>query len=128
MNHHIWWVMVGSLLIAAVVTLSLVSLTSPIGVEGGDKYQHALAYGVLMYWWGMVQPGRRWVWAVALPLLGVGLEGVQNLMPERHMDWRDALANTLGVAAALVILLTPLGRLLSWVDGKISNGVDPGSP
>ena len=125
-NHYPWWVLVGCLLIAGVVTLSIVSYPSPIEVESGDKYQHTFAYAIMMYWWGMLQPGRRWFWALALPVLGIGLEGLQHLMPERQMDWRDALANTLGVALALMILPTPLGRLLAWMDRQLPDRGNPG--
>ena len=125
-NHYLWWQIVGCLLIALVVTLSLVSYSPAISVEGGDKYEHTLAYATLMYWWGMLQPGRRWLWALALPLIGVSMEWLQNLMPNRQMDWRDALANTLGVALALIVLATPLGRLLAWVDHKLPNRINPG--
>jgi VanZ family protein len=126
-NHYRWWLALGWILIALVVTLSVVSFSQPIPLEGGDKYQHAMAYATLMFWWGMLQPRRRWLWALALPILGVGLEFVQSFMPLRHMDWRDALANTLGVILALVLLATPLGRLLATIDRQLGNRRDPGS-
>jgi VanZ family protein len=125
-NHYRWWARLGWLLIAIVMTLSLVRFSPPIPVESGDKYQHALAYAILMFWWGMLQPRRRWLWALALPALGVGLEFVQSFMPLRHMDWGDAMANALGVAIALVLLLTPLGRVLAWVDRQLGDRGHPG--
>ena len=125
-NHYPFWLLVGCALIALVVTLSVVSFTQPVQIEGGDKYEHALAYATLMYWWGMLQPGRRWSWAFSLVLMGVGLEFVQYLLPERQMDWRDVLANTTGIVAAGLALLTPLQKLLPWVDRQFSNRIDPG--
>jgi VanZ family protein len=125
-NHYPLWLLLGCALITLVVTLSVVSFTQPVQIEGGDKYEHFLAYATLMYWWGMLQPGRRWPWALALTLMGVGLEFVQHLLPERQMDWLDALANTSGVVVAGLVLLTPLEKLLPWVDRQFSNRLGPG--
>jgi VanZ family protein len=127
-NHYRWWLTIGWLLITAVVTLSVISFAPPIPVKGGDKYEHLLAYATLMYWWGMLQPRQRWMWALVLPVLGIGLEFVQSQMPHRHMDWRDALANSLGVLLALVLLASPFGRLLGWVDRKLSDRGYPRGP
>ena len=127
-HHYRWWATLGWLLVAVVIVLSLVSFSPPIPIEGSDKFEHSLAYATLMFWWGMLQPRRRWIWALALPTLGVGLEVVQSFMPLRHMDWRDALANILGVTIALVLLMTPLGGLLAWVDRQLGDRRHPGSP
>jgi hypothetical protein len=47
--------------------------------------------------------------AVALVLLGMGLEIAQGtLTTDRMMDWRDAVANTLGVGLGLLTSRTRL--------------------
>jgi VanZ family protein len=120
------WAWIGLLLLAAVITLSLVSIDQPIDLPGADKYEHALAYAALMFWWGMVQPHRRLAWAVTLPLLGVCLEGIQQFTPGRFMEWRDAAANLTGVVLGLLLAFSPAGRLLGWLDRQIANRTDPG--
>jgi len=123
-----YWAIAGWLMLAAIVVLSLVRLDQPLEFRHTDKAEHLLAYGTLMYWWGMVQPGRRPRWAFALPILGLVLEWGQSFLPYRHMDWSDALANTVGVALGLALLATPAGRLISFLDGKLADRADPRLP
>ena len=118
------WAILGWLLVLAVVVLSLVSIEQPLKLENADKYQHVLAYGALMYWWGMVQPTRRARWATALPLMGLVLEGAQSLTPDRMMEWRDALANLAGVMLGLLLLKSPAQRLLTRLDRHLGNRLD----
>ena len=122
------WVPLGYLMLLVVIVLSLVRIEQPLDLAHADKYQHLLAYGSLMYWWGMVQPPRRFFWMIVLPLMGLSLEWAQTLLAYRMMDWNDALANTLGVALALLLLATPAGRLLALVDRKLADRTDSGRP
>ncbi len=123
-----WWLAVGWVLLAGLVTVSLVPIDQPVAAPGADKFQHLLAYAVVMYWWGMVQPARRAFWLTVLPLLGVLLELAQGLLPFRFMEWRDMLANLAGVILAGILLRSPAGRLLGRVDGKLFDRRDPGAP
>lgn len=125
-NLAAWWLGIGWLMLFGVVLLSLVSIALPVGIEHADKYEHLLAYAVMMYWWGMVQPHRRWRWAAFLPLLGLGLEIAQWFNPGRHMEWQDAAANTAGVLIGLALLATPMGKLLGWLDRQLANRPDAG--
>ncbi len=122
------WASIGWLLLAIVVTLSLVSVQQPVNVPGVDKYEHVAAYAALMFWWGMVHPHRRVAWAVALPLLGVCLEGIQQFTPDRLMDWRDALANLSGVILGLLLVASPLGSLLGWLERQFPDRLDSRHP
>jgi VanZ family protein len=122
------WTAVGGVLLAGLVTVSVVPVGTPVEATGADKLQHLLAYALLMYWWGMVQPGRRVFWLTFLPLLGVTLELVQNLLPGRFMEGRDMLANLAGVSLAWLVLRTRAGRLLAHVDGKFFDRGNPGPP
>jgi VanZ family protein len=115
-------------MLGAVIVLSLIRIEQPVRIGQGDKFSHLLAYGALMYWWGMVRPDQRWVWAVALPLMGLALEWLQGLTPYRQMEWQDALANLGGVALALLLLATPARRLLAWFDRQLGDGFDTGGP
>ena len=73
-------------------------------VPEGDKIEHLLAYGLLSVWAVWLFAGRRAQLVAALGLVGLGIamEFAQGyLTTYRSMDWRDALADTIGVAVAL---------------------------
>ena len=53
------WIGLGVLAVAVVIAASLLRVPAPPGPPGIDKFLHVIAYGVLMGWWGMVQPVRR---------------------------------------------------------------------
>lgn len=122
------WAGLGWVMLLSVIVLSLVRIEQPLQLEHADKFQHLLAYGCLMYWWGMVQPGKRRLWMIALPVLGLLLEWAQTLVAYRSLDWNDALANLLGVIGALVLLATPANRLLARVDRKLADRADSRRP
>ncbi len=115
-------------MLLAVIVLSLVRVEQPVALQHADKVQHVLAYGSLMYWWGMVQAARRWYWMAALPLLGLALEWAQMLTAYRNMDWMDAAANLLGVALATLLLATPAKHLLARIDHKLADRLDSRGP
>ena len=115
-------------MLAALVAGSLLSIGQPLPVQGGDKLQHLLAYGLTMYWWGMLAPPRRFHWALGLILLGGALEILQAFTPERTMEWQDAVANLTGVLAGLAALTTRASGLVALLDSKIGDRLYPGSP
>jgi len=115
------WMALGSAMILAVVAGSLLSLPAPVSAPGMDKAQHLFAYGLLMYWWGMVVPDHRPAWAIALTALGLVLEGLQSLTTYRTMEWWDAGSNLAGVLLALALLSTPGSRLLARLDRHLGN-------
>lgn len=119
------WFSVGLLMLLVIAVVSLIPIDQPLPMRGADKFEHVLAYFVLMYWWGMVQPRRLWAWLLFLPLFGLALELMQALTPYRFMEWRDAVANMAGVVLGLVILKTPAGGLLSMLDAKLGNRLNP---
>ena len=105
------WLGIWLAMVLAVVVLSLGSPPPGPDVPASDKWQHLVAYGLLSL--SAVQlflPGRPLLAvAVALVLLGIGLEIAQGtLTTDRMMDWRDAVANTLGVGLGLLTSRTRL--------------------
>jgi hypothetical protein len=122
------WIGLGVLAVAVVVAASILKVPGPPGPPGIDKVYHALAYGALMGWWGMVQPGRRIPWAVSLVVLGLLMEGAQSRTGHRTFDRWDAVGNTLGVIAALLLLQTPLQGLLAWFDRQLADRLDSRAP
>ena len=101
------------------------SLLPPIAMDGppdSDKVGHFLAYFILSAWAMAIFRTRRAqaLAAVALVLLGLAIEwGQANLTLTRHGDLRDALANTLGIAAGVALAFTPAARLLERLDRKL---------
>jgi hypothetical protein len=128
LHYRSTWIGIGLLSVAVVIVLSLLRIPGPPGPPGIDKLFHALAYGALMGWWGMVQPGRRLTWAVGLVVLGLAMEGAQSLTGHRTVDYWDAAGNALGVLLALAVLQTPVQGLLAWLDGQLTNRLDPRAP
>ena len=116
---HLWQA-IGWLMVAVVVWLSLTPEPPhpPTPWLAWDKAQHALAYGLLMYWFRQAfQP--HWRWPLFLLLLGVTLEYLQGLGGVRTSDTNDMIANAIGVVLGLALSYTPLGRLLSRVDAIV---------
>ena len=98
------------------------SLLPPIELQGprdSDKIGHLLAYFTLSAWAAMLfRTGRaRLVAALALVALGIGLEFAQaQLTVTRQGDWRDAVANTLGVVIGQLMAFTPAASMLQHFD------------
>ena len=118
------WYVLGAGLIAAVIVASLIPDPLDTDIREGDKIAHLLAYGSMMFWFGMLgaTSRARVAWAVALAALGVGLEYAQRMTGYRSFDVLDMVANTAGVGVGWLVAVTPAGRLLQWVDGRLTGG------
>ena len=116
-----YWASIGYLMLFTVIVLSLVKIQQPFDIAGADKFEHILAYGALMYWWGMLQPSKQRFWMLLLPLMGLTLEWMQTFTPYRFMEWKDVIANLSGVALAALLLKTPARKLLLLVDRKLAD-------
>ncbi|WP_334160779.1 VanZ family protein [Phenylobacterium sp.] len=86
------------------------TLPQPEGLS--DKWEHTIAWFVLTAS-GLVLAPRRWRAIAGFALaLGAAVEVLQATLGfGRHGDWRDLIADSLGVAAALGLFL-PLRRRL----------------
>jgi VanZ family protein len=107
------WRLVGWMLVAAIVFLSLGPATGPeLPLPEGDKWGHALAYAVATWWWGMlyVRSRTRWLLCAAFIVLGVALEFVQGLTDYRTFDVLDMAADAAGAVLARLALGTPRWR------------------
>ena len=104
----------------------LLSVITPpnisLDVSNSDKIGHFLAYGTLSAWAVMLfRQKRTWILnAVALIFLGIAMEFAQGyLTTTRMMDWRDALANTMGVGLGSCVSLLPVQAWLQRIDRKL---------
>ena len=111
------WLAVGWAMVIAVFVLSLVPLSVDLS-EGRDKVSHFVAYGSLMFWFGMLYRGlrRETIMAIGFVAMGITVEYLQGRTGYRSFDVNDMVANAIGVAMGWVAVQTPLRRLLCWVE------------
>ncbi|MFB8829328.1 VanZ family protein [Azotobacter sp. CWF10] len=84
--------------LTAVLALALMKDVSPPLDTGWDKGNHLLAFGVLAFLGRMGFPGRRWLVPAGLLLYGIAIEVLQGLTGYRIAEYRDLLADLLGIA------------------------------
>ncbi len=101
------WLLVGYILVAVIVYLSLTSepVQMDLGFAMQDKFFHMLAYFSLMGWFAQIYhvPKQRVIFALLFIALGVLMEYIQSLNPARYFEFEDMVANTLGVAIAVLL-------------------------
>lgn len=109
------WIVLTTLVLAAITVLSLVPLDELPEVPGTDKTHHVIAYAVLMFSVALKKP-KYWI------LIGVffvaysgGIELIQPYV-NRYGEWVDLLANTLGL-----ILGTIAGFFVNYYTKKRLN-------
>jgi len=111
MIERLWWA-AGWLGIALTLAFSLLPPVLDSSSGHTDKIVHCAGYAVLMFWWAQLVPRQRWKLAAAVVLLGVAIELLQGLTPNRQTDPLDALANSAGVVigwlAARLLAASPI--------------------
>lgn len=115
LRHARFWLSLWGAAVLAVIVVCLIP-PPPLDLpQNSDKVEHFLAYFLLATSAVQVFATRRalWVAGVGLVLMGVGIEWAQGALTDNRMaDPIDALANTSGVVAGMLIALTPLANLL----------------
>lgn len=121
LRWHRAWVALGGAIMLFVMWMALTPDPSiALTFTYGDKLLHASTFCGLMGWWGNVYRGRRaWV-GVALGCLafGVFIEFAQWLDPPRDASTWDVLADGIGILVALLLLRTPLARVLAGIEAR----------
>ena len=118
------WLIVGYLLIALVIFLTLTS--SPVHIDTNlpyqDKFFHALAYFSLTFWFMQIYHVKHHVfrWVIFFLCLGLLLEYLQSFDSRRYSEVGDMAANALGVAVALVLSRTQLRFMLARLERYIA--------
>ena len=115
-----YWLAIGVSLVLLLLYGSLAPAKALPPLGGSDKLWHAGTYFVVMAYFSQIYaPLRaRLVIALGLIALGVAIEFIQPYV-NRQFDWFDALANSVGVAAALLMSLSPLGSTLRYIDDRL---------
>ena len=106
-------VLIGWLLIASVVTLSLVKIGAVMpDVKNGDKVGHFIAYFSLMIWfaWLYPKPLSRNLYAIGFIVMGGLMEVLQSMTTYRSADIEDFHVNTIGVIVGFIFSVL-LGHL-----------------
>jgi VanZ family protein len=115
------WSVLGWVLIAAVIYLSLTPHPIEIDVEQGDKLGHTLAYLGMMVWFAQLYPRRSHVWwGLGFIALGIALEYLQGWSGYRDFEYLDMVADAAGVTAGWLLGGTAMARLLSGLERYIS--------
>ena len=116
---QLWWLwfFCACLLIVGLCVTSLINL-SHINFQVSDKTLHFVAYWGVSIWWLQIFRGR-WVGLIIVAAaisLGVGLEIAQSFHPMRHMDYRDAIANSIGAGLGYLCAVLGLRNALLWFE------------
>ncbi len=118
------WLAIGYALVMLVVFLSLTSDPVHLDVEfpNQDKVFHGLAYFSLMAWFAQIYHDRfqRNMIALVFIFMGVALEYIQGLDPNRYFEYADMLANAVGVALGFVVALSGAKNILVRVEGFLN--------
>ena len=113
------WRGLGWLWVAAVFYLSLTPHPpEPVSFSGADKFEHALAYAVLMLWFCQIYGEPRVRLFLAFVAMGVGIEMLQGLSGYRYFEYADMLANASGALIGWGLAQTGLGRVLTMLENK----------
>jgi len=101
--HNAYFIAIFNTLLILILSLSKVSIESPIKINSFDKYLHFSAYFILTICWffALRKYSKKIVITLSIILFGVLVEFLQEwLTSNRVKDIYDALANSAGVIIA----------------------------
>ncbi len=112
------WLILGWLLVALVIYLSLRPEPAPLTMDVGDKLPHLLAYAVLMFWFANLYAprGPRITYACGFVTLGIALEFVQQATGYRTFEVADMAADAVGVAVGWLFAPPRVPSVLKLVE------------
>jgi len=92
-----------------------------IWFENADRWIHGLSFLFLSIWFaGLWERHAYWRIAVGLVLLGFIIEGCQLVVGYRTADWRDVVANTVGIIVGLTAATAGLGGWAPRLEARYS--------
>lgn len=123
LRYSWFWLGLGVLFILFVTIASLVDLKPVKGMLLQDKLMHLLTYGFLMGWFSQIYKSHfaRFLLAVSLIALGVGIEFLQGLSALRQFEVLDMFANASGVVIAWGLSYTWMGSILQWCENLLED-------
>jgi len=123
MLHRVWLAL-GWLWVAAVFYLSLTPHPpQPVSFNGVDKWEHALAYALLMLWFCQVYVvhNTRIKLLLSLVAMGVSIEILQGMTGYRYFEYADMLANSTGVLIGWGLARTRMGRVFTMLENNVKH-------
>ena len=123
LRYSWFWLGLGVLFILVVTIASLIDLKPVKDMLVQDKLMHVLTYGFLMGWFSQIYKPHfaRFLLAVSLIVLGVGIEFMQGLVAFRQFEVLDMLANAVGVIIAWALSYTWMGNILLWCESLLED-------
>ena len=96
--------------VIAIWILSFLPGSAMPDVPGSDKWHHALAYFACMFCWAQIYrlPVQRLQLAIAITLMGILIECLQDLTTYRSFEWLDMVADAVGVTMAWLVVTVQL--------------------
>lgn len=120
LKYRASWLLLGWLMIAFVVYLSLTPKAPPpfLRFASADKLGHLLAYAILMGWFCQLfwQSNQRVMLGVAFAAMGIALEFIQAMTGYRYFAYSDMIANVLGVGIGRALMATRLRESVAALD------------
>lgn len=112
------WLALGLIGIIAVLVVCLLPTVPGPKFSGADKLEHLLTWFVVSAWFAALVERRAYLaLAVAMVGLGIGIELTQHWMAlGREGDWRDVVANSIGVGAGMMAAALSRESWLKWVE------------
>jgi len=116
------WAVVGWTIVVAIIWLSVSPNPPTIHIQDIDKYEHVVAYSVLMFWFCQLHSGwkRRAAYGLAWIALGIALEFVQRALGYRTFDLLDMAANAVGVLIGWGRALFTGAKLLAKAEAALT--------
>jgi VanZ family protein len=115
------WLGVGYFMILIVFYMSLTSHPMQMhSVPFADKYGHFLSYFILHFWFACIyqKTAQRLFIAGCFVSMGIGIEFIQDLNPQRSFEVADMVADGLGVVMAYLLTLSRMGNSFYYLEHK----------
>ena len=112
------WVAGGWLIAALIVWLSLIPSPPKIDIVEGDKLEHIVAYGVLMFWFCQLyaRAGPRLGYAMAWVAMGIAIEFAQRAVGYRSFEVLDMVGDAIGVLAGWIVAAVTGAQLFTRLE------------
>lgn len=116
------WVAIGLAFVALVIFLSVTP--DPVRAPTVESFKtgHILAYAWCMLYFAQVWRDLRHRLAIALALivLGIALEFVQDMLPwHRDFAVSDMVDDAIGVGIGFALGYTPLQNVIRWIEARL---------